>query len=57
VGFVVERQDKQMSRISLKKGKTRVVSKGAKPPEDGVKKGKKVKKTEFQKLLEKWGRR
>lgn len=46
-----------MSRISLKKGKTRVVSKGAKPPEDGVKKGKKVKKTEFQKLLEKWGRR
>ena len=41
-------------KSKLFKGKTRVVSKGAKPPEDGVKNGKKVKETEFQKLLEKW---
>lgn len=41
---------------SLKKTKTRVVSKGAKPPESGVKKPKKPAKTEFQKLLGKWGR-
>jgi len=42
--------------MRLNKRKPRVVSKGSKPPEDGVKKGKKPKKTEFQKLLEKWGR-
>ena len=41
----------------VRRGKTRVISKGAKPPEGGVKKGKKVKKTEFQKLLERWDRK
>lgn len=44
-----------MSKARLFKGKTRVASKGSKPPEDGVKKSKKPKKTEFQKLLERWG--
>ncbi len=32
----------------------RVVSKGKKPPEGGVTKGKTPAKTAFQKLLEKW---
>jgi hypothetical protein len=32
----------------------RVISKGKKPPESGVTKGKMPQKTEFQKLLEGW---
>lgn len=40
----------------LPKGKSRVVNKGAKPPESGVKKPKSPQETEFQKLLKKWVR-